>query len=170
MFECQFSSFVQFSGDFPPISRSWSGLFLSLGGSGPPGPGTPQFGPPGTRDPPVRPRLTDWIFLFFTDQQITSGKLMFACYFSSFVLLSSDLLPPFLARDLGFLGAWADWLFFPPDQQITNGKLMFACYFPSFVLLSSVLLPPFLARDLGFLGAWAARAPPGSICRHRTGN
>ena len=95
---------------------------------------------------------------------------MFACYFSSFVLLSSDLLPPFLARDLGFLGAWADWLFFPPDQQITSGNLMFACYFPSFVLLSSVLLPPFLARDLGFLGAWAARAPPGSICRHRAGN
>ena len=77
---------------------------------------------------------------------------MFACYFSSFVLLSSDLLPPFLARDLGFLGAWADWLFFHPDQQITSGNLMFACYFPSFVLLSSVLLPPFLAGDLGFLG------------------
>ena len=32
---------------------------------------------------------------------------MFACYFPSFVLLSSVLLPPFLARDSGFLGAWA---------------------------------------------------------------
>ena len=35
-------------------------------------------------------------------RDIISGKLMFECYFSLFVLLSSGL-PPFLARDLFFI-------------------------------------------------------------------
>ena len=42
----------------------------------------------------VRRRHTDWL-LFFPDQQITSGKLMCECHFSSFLQLSSDLSPHF---------------------------------------------------------------------------
>ena len=153
MCECHFPSFLQLSSDLHPHFSLVIGVFLPLGGLGPPGPGTP---------PPPPPRF-DGVTLtgvFFTDQRITSGKLTHECHFSSFVLRFSDLSPHFslviwvfffpgpgTAR---FDGVTLTGCFFSPDLQITSGKLMFACYFSSFVLLPSDLPPPSLARDLGF--------------------